>query len=363
MWQKTKLTDRLGRLGLEWPIFLGPFGGGPSTVELAVAVSEAGGLGSFGANALGPDEIRTVVARIRERTSKPFNVNLWVAQPDEPRSLPAEAFHAASERLAPYRRKLSLPDPQMPERFAQPFERQLEAALDAAPPVLSFIMGVPPAEGVREAKARGIVVVGTATTVDEAVALEEAGVDVVVASGSDGGGHRGAFLGPIDESLVGTFSLVPQVVYACHVPVVAAGGIADGRGIAAALALGAAGVQVGTAFVMCVESGASDAYRRVLESDRARVTVLTRAYTGRYARGIPNALSRDLAASAEALPSYPVQSWLTMGIRRASAAADDPELLSLWAGQAARLARRRTAAECMHDLVRETSATLARLPR
>jgi nitronate monooxygenase len=361
MWQTTRLTERLG-LGL--PIMQGPFGGGPSTVELAVAVSEAGGLGSYGANALGPDEIRAVVAAIRERTSKPFNLNLWVPQVGEPRSLPPDAFASHAARLAPFRKRFGLREPTHPEHFAQSFEKQIEAAIDAAPPVLSFIMGVPPIDAVRAAKARGIAIVGTACTVDEARALEAGEVDVVVASGCDAGGHRGAFLGPVEESLVGTFSLVPQIVDACRIPVVAAGGISDGRGIAAALALGADGVQIGTAFLMCVESAASDAYRRVLESDRARTTVLTAAYTGRLARGVPNELSRALAGDASALPAYPVQAWLTAPIRRASSEAGDPELASLWAGQAARLSRRRPAVECVRDLVAQTSAALDRfLPR
>jgi nitronate monooxygenase len=269
MWQKTRLTERLG---LALPIVQGPFGGGPSTVALAVAVSEAGGLGSFGANTLGPDEIRAVVAAMRAGTAKPFNLNLWVPHASEPGSVTPDAFAAASARLATYRRRLGLPDPAVPARFAQSFEAQLEAALEAAPPVLSFVMGAPPREAVRAAKARGIAVLGTAGTVDEARALEEAGVDVVVASGSDAGGHRGAFLRPIDESLVGTFSLVPQVVDACTVPVVAAGGVADGRGLAAALALGADGVQIGTAFLMCVESGASDAGACSRASARGRLS-------------------------------------------------------------------------------------------
>jgi nitronate monooxygenase len=357
MWQRTRLTERLG---LDLPVLQGAFGGGPSTVALAVAVSEAGGLGAFGANTLGAAEIRAVVAQIRAATKKAFNLNLWVPQPGEPRALSADEFAAHAGRLAPYRRKLALRDPTPPERFAQSFDEQVEAALDAKPPVLSFIMGVPPADTVAAAKARGIVVLGTASTVDEARALEAAGADAIVASGSDAGGHRGAFLAPVEESLVGTMSLVPQVVDACRVPVIAAGGIADGRGVAAALALGADGVQVGTAFLMCVESGASEAYRRVLESERARTTVLTTTFTGRLARGVPNDLSRALSVDEARLPPYPVQSWLTQPIRRASAEAGDPELLSLWAGQSARLAKRRTAAECMRDLVEQTSATLDR---
>ncbi|MFE2556077.1 NAD(P)H-dependent flavin oxidoreductase [Streptomyces sp. NPDC059352] len=333
---------RFGELvGTALPVVQGPFGGGLSSVALAAAVSEGGGLGSYGAHILGPEEITALVARLRAGTDRPFAVNLWVPQEGEAEALAAvtdPVTHA--ERLLPYYEELGVRPPDAGDVRAWPdFDEQLDALLAAAPPVISLVMGLPPRRLVAEARRRGIVVVGTATTVEEAVALERAGADAVVASGSDAGGHRGAFLRPVRESLVGTFSLVPQVAEAVTVPVVAAGGIADGRGIAAALALGADAVQIGTGFLAARESGASEAHRRILGTPEARTTVLTRLFSGRTARGVPNGFVRDMAAHEDAVPPYPVQNALMRPIRRAAAEQNRPEYLNLWAGQAAALAR------------------------
>ncbi|MFD3660668.1 NAD(P)H-dependent flavin oxidoreductase [Streptomyces sp. NPDC058659] len=341
-------AGRFGELvGTALPVVQGPFGGGLSSVALAAAVSDGGGLGSYGAHILGPEEITALVARLRAATDRPFAVNLWVPQEGEAEALasvtdPAdpEAMTAHVERLRPYYEELGVRPPDAGDVRARPdFDEQLDALLAAAPPVISLVMGLPPRRLVAEARRRGIVVVGTATTVDEAVALERAGADAVVASGSDAGGHRGAFLRPVRESLVGTFSLVPQVADAVSVPVVAAGGIADGRGIAAALALGADAVQIGTGFLAARESGASTAHRRTLGTPEARTTVLTRLFSGRTARGIPNDFVRDMAAHEEHVPPYPVQNALMGPIRRAAAEQGRPEFVNLWAGQAAALAQ------------------------
>jgi nitronate monooxygenase len=347
-------TDRLtALLGIDHPIVQGPFGGGASSVALAAAVSSAGGLGSFGAHALGPQEIRALVDALRAATDRPFAVNLWVPQPTEVTDVDL-APHI--ERLKPfYERTGSAPPATV---TVQDFQAQLEAALDAAPPVLSFVMGIPPATALESARAKGIRTVGTASTVEEAVALADAGLDAVVASGSDAGGHRGAFLRPVEESLVGTFSLVPQVADAVDVPVVAAGGIADGRGIAAAFALGAHGVQIGTGFLNTVESNASAPHRRALNSEGARRTVLTRVFSGRMARGIANRVTRDLVDAERDVPAYPVQNALMMPIRRAAADRDDPDHLNLWSGQAAPLTRETTAVEYLTRLVREAQARI-----
>lgn len=243
-----------------------------------------------------------------------------------------------------------MPAPAYRPSYGQRFDDQAAALLDARPPVFSFVFGVPPDDMLAEARRRGIVTMGTATTVDEAVALDAAGVDVVIASGSDAGGHRGAFLAPVGESLVGTFSLVPQVVDAVSVPVVAAGGIADRRGMAAALALGADGVQVGTGFLMTAESAASRAHKDALAGPSAQTTVLTAAFSGRPARAIPNRLSRELAAQEAERPPYPIQAALTAGLRAAAAERGIPDFLNLWSGQAARLARPRTAQEYLDEL-------------
>ncbi|MEV6207952.1 nitronate monooxygenase, partial [Kitasatospora sp. NPDC051914] len=294
-------------LGLEHPVVLGPFGGGMSSVALASAVSDAGGLGSFGAHHLQPEAVAGVVKELRAATDRPFAVNLWVPREGE-REVRATA--ADVERLRPYYEEFGLPVPSTERRPQQDFDDQVDALLAAGPPAISLVMGLPPERLVAEARRRGIVLIGTATTVAEAEALERAGADVVVASGSDAGGHRGAFLAPVRESLVGTFSLVPQVADAVRVPVVAAGGITDGRGLAAALVLGADAVQIGTGFLACAESGVSEVHRRALLSPEARTTVLTRLFSGRTARGIANRFVREMAAHEEDVPAYPAQNAL-----------------------------------------------------
>jgi nitronate monooxygenase len=291
-------------------------------------------------------------------TARPFAINLWLAIPEqENRETSDTELAAARERVRPYYAALGA-EPPVVSRAVPSFERQVEALLEARPPVFSFVMGVPDAAILREVKRRGIRSIGTASTVDEARVLEAAGVDAVVASGSDAGGHRGSFLRPVENSLVGTFSLVPQVVSAIRIPVIAAGGIADGRGIAAALALGAEGVQIGTAFLACAESGASPAHRQRLGQPEARHTRLTRVFSGRHARGIDNELMRSLERDGEPLP-FPLQNALTAPLRRAASAAGQSEWLALWAGQNAASARQGTATNLMHSLVEETDQVLS----
>ncbi|MFI6532977.1 NAD(P)H-dependent flavin oxidoreductase [Nonomuraea sp. NPDC050547] len=332
-------------LGIEHPVVQGPFGGGLSSVALAAAVSEGGGLGSYGGHILGADELVSLVGELKAATGRPFAVNLWVPLAEEEglRAVPADV-----ERLRPYYEELGV---EPPARAAHPgFAEQAEALLAAAPPVISFVMGVPPAWVLEGARRAGVVTIGTATTVEEAVALREAGLDAVVASGSDAGGHRGAFLRPVRESLVGTFSLVPQVADAVDIPVIAAGGVADRRGVRAALALGADGVQVGTAFLATEESGASRTHKDALLGPDARVTVLTRLFSGRTARAIPNRFLREMEPHEQDVPPYPVQNALMLPIRREAAARGLPGLVNLWAGQAAPLARAARAADVLAAL-------------
>ncbi len=354
MWTRTRLT---ALLKLEYPIFQGPFGGGVSTPALTAAVSNAGGLGGFGAVDLAPDDLKRAVRDLASRTSRPFNVNLWVPIPGEVERVDDAARARAVARLRPRFQALGLPDPAPPPPRPR-FEDQAAALLEARPPVFSFVMGVPDAAILKDARARGIALVGTATTVEEGEALAAAGVDAIVASGSDAGGHRGSWLRPAEASLVGTLSLVPQLASAVSVPIVAAGGIADGRGVAAALALGAEAVQVGTAFLASPEAGAADVHKRLLGTPAARATRLTRAFTGRHARGIENDLLRELDAHPDDLLPFPAQHLLTLPLRRAAVANGKVELLALWAGQSAALARRQPAAEVLKRLVEETDRVL-----
>jgi nitronate monooxygenase len=346
-------------LGLEHPIVQGPFGGGLSTVRLAAAVSEAGGLGSYGAHILEPEQITKLVAQLKTATDRPFAVNLWVPQADEGGPGPGPAQLAPHiDRLRPYYQELGVPVPGPGLPPAPSFAAQVEALVEAGPPVISFVMGIPSPEVLAEARRRSIRTIGTATTVDEAVAVETAGMDAVVASGSDAGGHRGAFLRPVEESLVGTFSLVPQVADAVTIPVIAAGGIADGRGVAAALTLGADGVQIGTGFLATDESGASAVHKRALLGPDARTTVLTRLFSGRLARGIPNRFIRELRPYEDAVPPYPVQNALMLPIRRAAGERGQADLVNLWSGQAAALTTPRSARDYLETLVADAARAL-----
>lgn len=332
--------------GTSHPIVLGPFGG-LSSVPLTAAVSDAGGLGSFGLYGYDGDRIRATGAELRAATARPFALNIWLPTGDEVSPNPQHTVFA--QALQPFYEAVGVGVPSRPERYVPALDEQLDAIWDVAPAVLSVVFGVPSAEVVAEARDRGIRVVGTATTVAEAVALAEAGVDAVVATGAEAAGHRVSFLRPAEESLVGTFALVPQVVDAVDVPVIAAGGIADRRGVTAAFALGASGVQVGTAFLASTESAATDAHRAAILGTAADETVLTRAMSGRLARGARNRAVRAIEASGTIAP-FPMQNWLTGRFRTPAGEQNLGELQSLWMGQAAPLARDTAAAAVFAEL-------------
>ncbi|WP_295101468.1 nitronate monooxygenase family protein [uncultured Microbacterium sp.] len=341
------MSDLRALLGIEHPIILGPFGG-LSSVGLTAAVSEAGGLGGYGLYGYDADRIGATIASLREATSRPFAVNIWLPTGDEVEPNPQHTVFA--QALQPFYDAVGLEVPARPERYLPPLDEQLDAIFEAAPPVLSTVFGVPSGAVVDEAHRRGIRVVATATTVAEAVALAGAGVDAVVATGFEAGGHRVSFLRPAEESLVGTFALVPQVVDAVDVPVIAAGGIADRRGVAAAFALGASAVQVGTAFLATAESAANQAHRDAIRSTDADGTVLTKAMSGRLARGTRNRAVRAIEASGTIAP-FPMQNWLTGRFRAAAGEQNLGELQSLWMGQGAALAGHATAAEAFAELL------------
>ncbi|MBN9213713.1 MAG: 2-nitropropane dioxygenase [Microbacterium sp. SCN 70-200] len=333
-------------LGIRHPIVLGPFGG-LSSIELTAAVSDAGGLGSYGLYGYDAERIHATVGRLRAVTDAPFALNLWLPTGDE--VLPdAVDLGPARAALAPLFEELGVALPAPPARFLPDIEEQLAAVLEARPAALSVVYGVPSADLLAHAHARDIVVIGTATTVAEAIALADAGVDAVVATGAEAAGHRVSFLRPAEQSLVGTFALVPQVVDAVDVPVIAAGGIADRRGVAAAFALGASGVQVGTAFLRTRQSAASAGHRAAIAAARDDETVLTRAMSGRLARGIPNAAMAALERE-EILP-FPAQNWLTGQFRTPAAQQGRSDLVSQWAGQAAGISRYDDVAEVFADL-------------
>src|SRR5882762_2328984 len=353
-------TDLLARLGIQHPIIQAPMAGGGDTPRLVAAVSEAGALGSIGAAYLTPQQIGESARAVRSLTSRPFGINLFapVRAPDGPRDL-----RRAVERVAPHYAELGLPVPAPPSAPADAFPEQLAATLETGASVFSFTFGMLPADAIEAVKRRGMFLAGTATTVEEAIDLEKAGVDAVVAQGSEAGGHRGSFAGDFESSMVGTMALVPQIADAVRVPVVASGGIMDGRGIAAALALGAGAVQLGTAFLTTEEAGVPECYKQAILDAREHETRLTRAFSGRPARGIVNRFMQQVDQDPEAILPFPLQNALTRPLRTAAAKAGRAEFLSLWAGQGTRMARRIPAAELVARLVSETDATIARLAK
>src|SRR5687767_6987143 len=245
-------TEFMQRLSLAHPIVQGPFGGGFSTARLTATVSNLGGLGSFGAHRLPPDRILQTAADIRAQTGRPFALNLWASNHDPGGAMPnRDDVLRVLERLRPYFDELGLELPEPPARTVLNFQEQAAAVIEARPAVFSLVFSPPPPDIVRECNARDIMVVGAATTPDEARALAAVGVDAIVASGFEAGGHRPSFLAPAEDSLHGTMALVPQLASVVDVPIIAAGGIADARGVAAALQLGAQAAQIGTAFLAC----------------------------------------------------------------------------------------------------------------
>jgi nitronate monooxygenase len=351
-WNKNRLTERLG---IEYPIVQGPLGGLASQ-RLTAAVSNFGGLGSFGAHGLAPEAIAKTIAEIRSLTSKPFAMNLWVSMEDEgARGSEESAFHRSLAPLTGHLDALGVSRPAYKPYSPVRFEDQARVLLDANVPVFSFIFGVPPKEILEECRRRGIVTIGAATTPDEAVVLQKAGVDAIAASGFEAGGHRGSFLRPAEDSLTGTLALVPQIVDLVDVPVIAAGGIGDARGVVAALALGAEAVQMGTAFLGCEESGASRLHREALRGKEAGHTALTKGFTGRLARGIHNRLLEDLNRDGTEVLPYPLQRGLVRHVGVAAEAAGRPDLVPMWAGQSARLSRCVGAEDFLKSLVQEVS--------
>jgi nitronate monooxygenase len=347
------------RLDMRCPVIQAPLAGGGDTPALVAAVGEAGGFGFVGAAYLTPAQILETSRAVRARTARPFGINLF-APPGAPG---APLDHGpALERLLPYYAELGLPRPDPPALDADAFDAQLAAALESGASAFGFTFGVLPANAIEQIKARGIFLVGTATTVEEAVALERAGADAVVAQGSEAGGHRGTFQASFEAGMVGTIALVPSVVDAVGIPVIASGGIMDGRGIAAALALGASAVQMGTAFLTCDEAGIPDAYKRAITQAREDETRLTRAFSGRPARGILNRFMTEMAGAApEHVLPFPLQNALTRPIRAAAARQGRAEFLSLWAGQGLRLARRQSAGDLVARLMRETEDAIGRI--
>jgi len=334
--------------------------GGATTVDLVAESSKAGALGSLGAAYMTPSQIVDAARAIKERTNRPFMINIFAPLPEP------GTFDAAPmlRRMGGFHKELGLPVPELPDGAASQeklFYEQLDAVFETGVPIFSFTFGIPPKDAMQRLKKAGMVIIGTATNVEEARMVEAAGCDAIIAQGSEAGGHRGTFNGPHETGMIGTLALVPQIAGVVSIPVIAAGGIMDGRGIVASLALGAEAAALGTAFLVSDESGIPDAHKARIVAAHDDDIVMTRAFSGRHARGIANRFVREVEASPDEILPYPVQNKLTRAMRTAAGAQGNAEFLSLWSGQAPRLARPMSVAGLVRLLVEETRAELRKI--
>lgn len=353
MWPDRRVQDMLG---IELPIVQAPMAGA-GLADLAVAVIEAGGLGSLPCAMLDPDQVRNQFGIIRQKTSRPVNVNFFCHRSPEP----DDAREAQWKRkLEPYYRELGL-DPKAPAPTSNraPFDEELcELVEDLRPEIVSFHFGLPQRALIDRVARTGAKILSSATTVDEARWLEAAGCHAIIAQGFEAGGHRGMFRSDDVATQIGTFSLVPQVVDAVSVPVIAAGGIADGRGIAAAFMLGASAVQIGTAYLSCPEATIAEPHRRALAAGTENETALTNVFTGRPARSIVNRIMRDIGPMSSEAPAFPRAGGALAPLRSATEPDGSSDFMSLWSGQSASLCRPMSAGDLTRHLAREALALL-----
>ncbi|MGB3934564.1 MAG: nitronate monooxygenase [Burkholderiales bacterium] len=353
----TLQTPLSAKLGLAVPIIQAPMAGGASSQELVAACSAAGVLGSFGFAYTQPEDMKKQSAFVRSKTDRPFGINLFTSsQPDQ---IDARAQRGALDAVADYYKELGLPPP---EPVNAPYAPDLNAQLDAVeaivPRVFTAHLSDLPVERIGRLKAKNILVGGSATCIAEARRLEQLGFDFVIAQGGEAGGHRGSYLRDPYQSLTGTLALTRLVLRAVRLPVVAAGGIMDGAGIAAALALGAQAAQLGTAFIPCPESGAAQVHKDLLLESKEDGTLLTEKFSGKPARGLANRFIAEMAAKHAPQLAFPAQNGVTGRLRQASARAGKPDFIALWAGQAAPLARALPAAELIRLLNEEAIAAI-----
>lgn len=340
-------TPLVHRLGIDIPLLLAPMAGGPATPELVSVVSNSGAFGQFGAAYSDGEIISSITAEIRNRTNKGFGINLFIPE-ETPYS--SEDVVAATSAISGYCSYLGIEEPQGVADMTPNFDEQIEAVLENGIKLCSFHMGVPPKSIIDKLRAVGTVTAASATSIAEGVEAEAVGIDFIIAQGSEAGGHRGTWIGNWQNSMTGTLSLTAQLTEFLTTPIVAAGGIMNGRSMAAALALGAAGVQMGTAFLTCPEAGAHPAYKKALRETKSDTTVVTQSFSGRPARGLRNRFITEMEDSAAAILPFPIQNNLTSGLRAAAAQVNNTDFMSMWAGQAASLSRGLPAAELIKTI-------------
>ena len=357
MWPDRRIQDLFG---IELPIIQAPMAGAGLS-DLAVAVAEAGGLGSLPCALLTPDHLRNQFGVIRQRTARPINVNFFCHRPATPDAAREATWR---RRLEPYYREFGLdPNAPVPASNRAPFDEEFCALVEELrPEVVSFHFGLPEQRLLDRVVATGAKILSSATTVDEARWLEAEGCHAIIAQGAEAGGHRGMFRTEDIATQVGTLSLVPQVVDAVRVPVIAAGGIADERGIAAAFMLGASAVQIGTAYLFTPEATIAEPHRRALTAGSGRETALTNVFTGRPARGIVNRIMRDLGPIAADAPQFPLAGGALAPLRSASEPEGSEDFMSLWSGQSAGLSRAMPAGDLTRNLADRALELLVRGP-
>jgi nitronate monooxygenase len=356
-WNETAVSSKLCII---YPVIQAPMAGGITSPELVAAVSGFGAMGSVGAGYLTAEQLKEQVVKIKGLTRKPFSVNLFVPEKE------VYASEAEIKRMTDRFKQWGLPAEDLfysDEENRHNYEQQLEVILQQEVPVCSFTFGLPSKEAAAELKKAGRTVIGTATSVDEALLFEELGADLIVMQGNEAGGHRGTFHSSPDAG-IGTMALIPQAADALRVPVIAAGGIADGRGMAAAFMLGAEGVQMGSAFIPCIESGASEAYKDKIVSSTENQTVLTKAFSGKYARGISNDFIRKMEPYESDVLPYPLQNKLTKRLRSEAAEAGNTENMSVWAGQGLRMIHEKVPADVfLNQLISQTEIRMKEASR
>ncbi len=352
MWNKTRATEVLK---IQYPIIQGAFGGRYSSVKLLTTVSNIGGMGSYGLNAYPPEEIISVDRQIKEMTPHTYALNTWVPLENDPLDdYKDEDFQAWQKRYKPLFEEMNVDLPALPEVKRPNFEEQIEALIQVKPPVMSFIFGLPPLEVIREFKRWGSVTIAAATTLEEAVLIDESEIDLIIATGSDAGGHRPSFLKSPEDSLVSTSGLLKQVLPQVKKPVIAAGGISNARKAWEYLQMGASAVQIGTAFLATEESNATAKHREKLLSPSSYETELTRAFTGRMARAIKSQFVADYNNwENKTYAAYPLQSQLLGSLIKAYKAEMQWEKVPLWAGKPSGVLSKRTAEELFKSLIHE----------